>query len=82
MREDCKDKGKEENKKMSNRKVMWSSLWDSIPLPERQHTWENMANFGRGESSEEESLFNTGEVEIDNKEQQAKEKKENKLHPL
>ena len=42
-----------------------------------QHSWENMANFGKGESSKEESLFTMGEVEIDIKEQQAKRKEQN-----
>ena len=71
MREECKDKGKEGNMKHPNGETMKFSSCDSIKhlLPACQHSWENMANFGKCENSEEESLVTMGEIKTDPKKQ-------------
>ena len=58
MREECKDKGKEEIMKHPNGETMRCSSCDSIKhlLPACQHSWNYMVNFGEGENSEEELL--------------------------
>ena len=67
MKEQCKDKSKEDNKKNTSGEVMRCSSCDSKKhlLPACPHSWENMANFGEEESSDDDtSLFTIGEVDV------------------